>query len=89
MNAQQDDSYHDDKDLHIASLVVMSHPDHLQQVQDTIFSIPGTEIPNSTPEGKLVVVLEADDQAQLLDRIDHIQGADHILSASLVYHHIA
>ncbi|WP_315980578.1 chaperone NapD [Aliamphritea spongicola] len=61
----------------------------MQQVQETIFSIPGTEIPNSTPEGKLVVVLEADDQAQLLDRIDHIQGADHILSASLVYHHIA
>lgn len=89
MNAHQDDSFQDDKDLHIASLVVMSHPDHLQQVQDTIHSIPGAEIPNATPEGKMVVVLEADDQAQLLDKIDHIQMADHILSASLVYHHIA
>ncbi len=89
MSAQQNDSFDDDKDLHIASLVVMSHPNNLQKVRETIHSIPGAEIPNATPEGKMVVVLEADDQAQLLDKIDHIQGADHILSASLVYHHIA
>lgn len=87
MNTYEDTSQ--DQDLHIASLVVMSHPNNLQQVQQTIHSIPGTEIPNTTSEGKLVVVLEADSQAELLDRIDHIQGADHILSASLVYHHIA
>jgi nitrate reductase NapD len=71
-------------EIHICSLVVYAR--HADTVADRLRPLPGLEIHAVAPGGKLVVVLEADSEAEILDRIREIQGIDQVLAANLVYH---
>jgi nitrate reductase NapD len=49
--------------------------------------IPELEIHGDSGQGKLVVVLEAESEWQLLEQIQTIRDIDEVYSASLVHHH--
>jgi len=48
--------------------------------------LPGLELHQESPSGKLVVVLEAEHESRILAAIDHIQQLPGVLNAALVYH---
>ena len=73
------------EELHIASLVVYSTPKRAQPVADVISGLCGAEVHAISPEGKLVVTLEAPTADQLLDKVKQIQHTEGVLSAALVY----
>ncbi|MDH4656827.1 chaperone NapD [Pseudomonas sp. BN606] len=74
--------------LHIASLIVHTHPHLLSAVKANLRRIPDLELHQESPEGKLVVVLEARNEGQILTTLDAIQNLPGVLNAALVYHEI-
>ena len=74
-------------ELHIAGSVVHAHAERVRQAAAAIAGVAGAEIHTTSPDGKLVVTLEASSAREIAARIDDIQQLDTVLSASLVYQH--
>jgi len=72
-------------ELHITSLVVHSTPRRVQGVADFIAAMPGACVHAVSPNGKLVVTLEAASADEILSQVNGIQRTDGVLSAALVY----
>ncbi len=72
--------------LHIASLLVHCRPELLAAVKANLSLLPGLELHQQSPNGKLVVVLEAEHESRILDAIEHIQHLPGVLNAALIYH---
>lgn len=75
------------EELHIAGVVVHTHPEKVQRVTAAIAAVRGAEVHVTSNDGKLVVTLEASSAREIAAGIDGIQQLDAVLSASLVYQH--
>ncbi len=73
--------------IHICGLVVYARPEHTQRVAAALAEQPGLEVHAVDGAGKLVVTLEAQGDAAVLDAIETINGTDGVLTANLVYQH--
>ena len=71
--------------LCISSLVVQTRLDMLTGVHEWIDAMPGAEVYGEHEDGRLVVVLDTDDNRQAADKITDIQNQADILSATLIY----
>jgi nitrate reductase NapD len=69
-------------------MVVHARPDRLQSVKNKIAALPGAEIHGESENGKLVVVLETQNQGYITDVIEKISNLEHVLNTALVYHQI-
>ena len=76
------------EEVHISSMVVHARPEYLAEVRRGIEELPGTEVHAATDTGKLVVVLESDQQTQITDTLTRISDLEHVLGTALVYHQI-
>lgn len=72
---------------HLSSLVVHAKPDHLDTVAARLVT-EGCEVHARSPQGKLVITLEAADQGSLNDSLTRIQLLPGVLAATLVFHHV-
>ncbi|MDD2058188.1 chaperone NapD [Pseudomonas sp. GD03860] len=77
-----------DEMLHIASLVVLARPELLEAVKANLRLLDGLELHQQSALGKLVVVLEARDEAEILQRIEQINNLPGVLNAALIYHEL-
>lgn len=57
-------------------------------ISAAIVELPGAEVHASDGAGKLVVTLEAVNEAEMSKRIDAIRALDGVFAASLVYHQV-
>ena len=73
---------------HISSLVVHAMPDALDHVSAKLTALPGIEIHAQDPSGKLILTLETDYEAVIVEHMNAIYGIRGVLSAALVFHHI-
>ena len=72
--------------MNISSLVVHVRPEQRSEVELTLQGWPGIEIHASTPEGRLVVTVDTDDEStESFDRIGALPG---VMSVAMVYHHL-
>jgi len=78
----------DQQEVHISSMVVHVNPDSLQTVKTSIEQLDGAEIHAESEDGKLVVVLETENQGYITDVIEKISNIDFVLSTALVYYQI-
>jgi nitrate reductase NapD len=69
-------------------MVVHARPEYLASVKQNIENLPGVEIHGESANGKLVVVLETQNQGFITDIIDKINNLEHVLNTALVYHQI-
>ncbi|MCP8464970.1 chaperone NapD [Pseudomonas sp. ZM23] len=74
--------------IQIASLIVHTQPELLETVKANLLRLPHLEVHQQSPMGKLVVVLEAEHEASILDNLNTIQNLPGVLNAVLVYHEI-
>ena len=72
--------------LHIASAVVKARPTDQHGVIERIAALAGTDVV-AIDHGRIIVVLEARQHADLGDTLNHIAGLDGVLSATLVFEH--
>ena len=77
-----------EKTVHIASLVVLARPELFEAVKANLRLLRGVELHQESPAGKLVVVLEMDEEREISKRISQINGLPGVLNAALVYHEI-
>ena len=77
-----------EKTVHIASLVVLARPELFEAVKANLRLLRGVELHQESPAGKLVVVLEMDEEREISERISQINGVPGVLNAALVYHEI-
>ncbi|EDP60568.1 chaperone NapD [Vibrio sp. AND4] len=73
-------------EVHISSLVVHVLPKHLAEVKTQIEAYENAEIYGDSPEGKIVVVLETENQGFITDTIDSINNLPNVLNTALVFH---
>ena len=74
-------------EVHIAGLVVHAYPEHATRIADAIRGRPGAQVHAQSPDGRLVVTLEADGDDAIAAAVVDIQRIDGVLVASLVYQH--
>ncbi|MFK8333071.1 chaperone NapD [Pseudomonas sp. BJa5] len=77
-----------DDALHIASLVVLARPELLNAVKANLRLLDDVELHQESAAGKLVVVLEARHEQQILQRIEQINNLPGVLNAALIYHEL-
>jgi len=75
------------EELHITGLVVFATPDRAPSVADFIATLPGAQVHASDASGKLVVTLETESSARMIDQVSQIQREKGVLNAALVYQH--
>ena len=75
-------------EVHISSLVVHESPEHLDEIKAQIEHFDNAEIYGSSPEGKIIVVLETENQGFVTDTIEAINNIKNVLGTALVYHQI-
>jgi len=76
------------QEVHISSMVVHTRPEYLASVKKFIEQLPGAEIHGESDKGKLVVVLETQNQGFITDVIEKINNFEQVLGTALVYHQI-
>jgi len=74
--------------VHISSLVVHVSPEHLNEIKAEIEQFDNAEIYGDSPEGKIIVVLETENQGFVTDTIEAINNIKNVLGTALVYHQI-
>ena len=74
-------------ELHICSLVVHALPFKLQAVRGAIDTIADAEICAVTADGRIVVTLETNGEAEFLMRFAEIDRLLGVVSTMLVFHH--
>ena len=75
-------------EVHISSLVVHVSPEHLVEIKAEIEKFGNAEIYGDSPEGKIIVVLETENQGFVTDTIEAINNIKNVLGTALVYHQI-
>lgn len=75
-------------EVHISSLVVHVVPKHLTEIKTKIEGLDGVEIYGESEAGKLVIVVETQNQGYITDTIDVINNLEHVLNVALVFHQI-
>ena len=78
----------DQQEVHISSMVVHARPESLAAVKKQIEQLPGAEIHGESDKGKLVVVLETQNQTYITDIIEKINNLENVLNIALVFHQI-
>jgi nitrate reductase NapD len=72
--------------MNISSLVVDAHPDHLARVRTALGGLAGVDVHAATPEGKVIVTLEADSNDSTTDTFARIAALEGVMSVAMVYH---
>ena len=75
------------KKHHIASVLVQGWPDKIPAIESDLTRLEGVESHGSSEAGKLILTLEAESDAGLVETMDQIQIAEGVVTVSLVYHH--
>jgi len=71
--------------MNISSAIVYSGPDHQAALRAQLAGLAGVEVHAATPDGKLVVSIEADNAALAGDTYQAIERAPGVLSVALVF----
>ncbi len=75
-------------ETHISSLVVQAKPEAVDELERQIGAMERTDVPITSPEGKLVICLETSTLGEITDRIDTITKRPDVLGCTLVSHHV-
>ena len=75
-------------ECHIVSLIVYARSEQRDAVAIELNRIEGLDIHAIDPTGKLIITLETEGEADILDCIDRIQAIAGVLGANMVYHQI-
>lgn len=73
--------------MHISSVIVHAHPDHIEETRSQLLAMEGVEIHAIETSGKLVVTLDMRDEKCTADTFEQLTRADGVMSATMVYHH--
>ena len=74
-------------EVHIASCVAYARPEAVEGVARAIVATGLAEVPRRDERGRLVILIERDSAAAVLDVIDAIRALEGVLAVNLAYQH--
>jgi nitrate reductase NapD len=74
--------------LHIASVMAQVRPESMAAIKAWLDAQPGVEVHAENAQGKLVLVVETENERNILNLLDEFTAQPGALSAALVYHEI-
>ena len=74
--------------LHIASVMAQVRPDCMATVKAWLSTQVGVEVHAENEQGKLVLVVETENERNILNLLDEFAAQPGAISAALVYHEI-
>lgn len=72
--------------MNISSAIVHARPGRLPEVQNGLASLAGVQVHGVSPEGKLIVTIETDDEGGNVDLYERIGRLAGVMSTAMVYH---
>lgn len=72
--------------MNISSVIVIPHPDRIEQVRGALQSLPGVDLHAVSPEGKMIITLETEGDRETTGLYEQISVLDGVMSASMVFH---
>ena len=72
--------------VHISSLLLRADPARLDAVCKAVLQEPEAEIAQTSDEGHIIVTLETESEARIVDALTRMNLIDGVVSAALVYH---
>lgn len=73
--------------MNITGIVVYAKPERCADVRARLDALDGVQVHAVSPEGRMVVTVERDDDRAATETLDAVAKADGVLSTALVYHH--
>ncbi|HEB56057.1 MAG TPA: glutamate synthase [Gammaproteobacteria bacterium] len=73
--------------MNISGVLVYARPEQVEAVTTQLVKIPGVEVHASSPQGRLVLTIEAAHAGQMADTLVACQNVANVLSAAMIYHH--
>jgi nitrate reductase NapD len=74
------------QNVNISSFILLVRPDAIPTLTTRLAELPGIELHAQSPDGKLIVTLECEDDSTTNDTFALISRLEGVLSVSLVYH---
>jgi nitrate reductase NapD len=74
--------------VHVASVMAQARPEAMEAIKAWLATLPGVEIHAENAQGKLVLVVETENERNILKLLDEFAVQPGALSAALVYHEI-
>ena len=74
-------------EIHIAGVLVHTRQPHTLNACASMASIHGVDVVQSSPEGRVVLVLEAASSHAIMDALDAVRATEGVLNVALVYQH--
>lgn len=81
-------SFEPTAEVHISSLVVQARPETLDDVVAGIDALGQAEVHGRDDAGKLIVVLETENDGGIREAVDAISALAGVLSVNMVFHQI-
>ncbi|MDK9702871.1 MAG: chaperone NapD [Sulfuritalea sp.] len=72
--------------MNISSAIVHARPGDVAVVQAGLATLAGVEVHAISPEGKLIVTIETEDEGSNAATYERIGQLDGVMSAAMVYH---
>lgn len=72
--------------MNISSAIIHARPGAVALVQAGLATLPGVEVHGISPEGKMIVTIETEDDDGNVAAYELIGRLDGVMSAAMVYH---
>ncbi len=72
--------------MNISSAIIHARPDDVATVKAGLAGLAGVELHGVSPEGKMIVTIETEDDGSNAATYDCIGRLDGVMSAAMVYH---
>lgn len=71
--------------MNISSAIVHAHAANATAVQARLTTLPGVEVHGISPEGKIIVTLESNDDDSSIDTYTRIGQLEGVLAVAMIY----
>ena len=71
--------------MNVSSIVVKTVPKFLDEVVESVKAYEGCDYHLHDEMGRIVVTVEGEGVAEEMEKLTHIQGIDHVISADMMY----
>ncbi|VAX09122.1 hypothetical protein MNBD_GAMMA25-147 [hydrothermal vent metagenome] len=73
--------------MNISGVLVHARPERAAGIEQKLVNIPGVEVHAISPEGRMVLTIEAEHAGHMADTLVACQNIAGVLSAAMIYHH--
>lgn len=71
--------------MNLAGILVQAQPEQVSEVKNRLTALSGVEVHAMTPDGRLVVTVEEEQESIFADRVLELHHCEGVISATLVY----